>query len=317
MEPINIAIVGSSGAVGTELQELLTERNFPQKELHLYRSSSNPSFAGVDLAFFCVSEELAKELIPKALQENTLCIDASSAYRMDPSVPLVIPEINTEALKKHSGIIASPNCTTTLMLLPLASLHQEFHIRRVIATTYQAVSGAGAKGLDELKKQTEAHLQGIPLSQEVFPYPCAFNVFLHESPYSSSGYCEEEEKMHEETQKILGDPKIQVSATCVRVPVFRVHSLSLNVEFEREVDLEVATKMIGSAEGVELIQDWDKDRFPTAVDAQKKNRILCGRIRSDHTHPRALEMWVVGDQLLKGAALNMIQIAETLYAENP
>ena len=298
---MRIAIIGSTGAVGQELLHLL-----PSQELVLFDSKSPISFEGIDLAFFCVKSEIAKKLIPIARASKTICIDASTAFRHDPSVPLVIPEINAHTLERHQGVIASPNCTTTIMLLPLAPLHKKFQIRRIVAVTYQAVSGAGTKGIKELHQQSEKFLRQEPLSAEVFPTPCAFNVFPHESPQLSSGYVEEEQKMHEETRRILEDDEIRVTATCVRVPVFRVHSASLNVEFARPIDKHRALELLSTTPGVFLKEN------ASALDASGQKPIFCGRIREDHTQPNTLEMWVMGDQLLKGAALNMVQIAEAL-----
>jgi aspartate-semialdehyde dehydrogenase len=292
---MKLAVIGANGAVGTELCRLLEGKNVAS-----FSSTSSICFEGIDLAFFCVSKELSKTLIPEALAHRTLCIDASTAFRKDPTVPLVIPEVNGHALASHRGIIASPNCTTTLCLLPLAPLHRRFRIKRIVATTYQAVSGAGKRGMDELWRQTEQVLQGVPTTSEVFPTQCAFNVFLHEA------YAEEEEKMRFETQKILEDPTIQVSATCVRVPVMRAHSASLNVEFRSPVTAKEAYALLAEAPGVLLREN------ATPLDASGQSPIFCGRIRQDHTQPNTLEMWITADQLLKGAALNMVQIAEAL-----
>ncbi len=300
---MKIAIVGATGAVGKELQSLLSEY---EGELILMDSKSTISFEGVDLAFFCVSSELAKKWIPIARDTGTLCIDSSTAFRSDPEVPLVIPEINAHALKKHNGVIASPNCTTTIMLMPLAPLHKEFQIKRIVASTYQAVSGAGAKAVTELKEQSQAILEGEETDPKVFPYVCAFNVFPHESDMLDSGYVAEEQKMHEESQKILEDSNIAVTATCVRVPVFRVHAVSINVEFMKPITKDAALSLIASMPGVTLKKNT------VSIDGASQHSILCDRVRVDHSQANTLEMWVVGDQLLKGAALNMFQIAKTL-----
>lgn len=305
---MKVAIVGASGVVGKELQALLTERSFPHRELLLFNSSRPPSFSGVDLAFFCVPAEQAKHLIPEARAANVLCIDSSSHFRHDPSVPLVIPEINPEALAEHQGVIASPNCTTTLMLMPLAPVHQKWTIKRIIAATYQAVSGAGARAMEELTTQTRASLDQQPLQVETFPSPCAFNVFPHESAVGDDGFVEEERKMWKETHKILGSSDIGVCATCIRVPVLRSHSIALNVELERPFTKEELQHVLSQAKGVE----FSETRAWTALDATRRNHVVCGKLRLDPTHPRAFTLWVVGDQLLKGAALNMVQIAEEL-----
>lgn len=294
-----IAIVGSKGAVGSELQKLLAG-----KEFVCIDSDSAADFRGIEAAFFCVSSDTAKNLIPKARAEGVLCIDSSTAYRNDPSVPLVIPEINGDTLAAHQGIIASPNCTTTLMLMPLAPLHRKYRIQRIVAATYQAVSGAGAKAVEELKKQSEQVLKRDKITPKIFPVPCAFNVFLHESEKDATGQSLEEKKMHFETQKILADSSISVAATCVRVPVFRVHCQALNIEFVEKIDRDEIIASLQNTPGVAVAEN------PSALDASGSVPILCGRIRIDQTQENTLEMWVVGDQLLKGAALNMVQILE-------
>lgn len=293
---MKIAIVGSSGAVGAELKELLHGKN-----IICFDSKSTISFDGIDLAFFCVSKELATALIKEARKQGVICIDSSTAYREDPEVPLVIPEINRHMLKNHPGIIASPNCTTTLMLLPLAPLHKKYRIKRIVASTYQAVSGAGYKGIEELKEQTKAHLENKAIEPKIFPVSCAFNVFPHEAPDFS-----EATKMHTETQKILEDQSISVSATCIRVPVFRVHCQSLNIEFQKPIDLEEIRELLATASGVKLKENL------SALDARRQKPVFCGSLRQDLSRPNTINLWVVGDQLLKGAALNMAQILDCL-----
>ncbi len=300
---MKIAVVGSSGAVGKEVLSLLNERGI---EPLVFTSSSVVNFESIDLAFFCVGNRVAEELIPQARKSGVLCIDSSSAFRSDPAVPLIIPEINAHSLKNHTGLIASPNCTTTLMLLPLAPLHRRFKIRRVVAATYQAVSGAGEKGIEELKVQSRNYLDGNPSPPVFFPYPCAFNVFPHESPMDETGYVEEERKMHTETQKILEDETVSVTARCIRVPVFRVHSEALNVEFVHPINLKEIHAILEKTPGIIYRKN------PVALDAAFQKPVFCGNLRLDHSQNNTLDLWVVGDQLLKGAALNMIQIAETL-----
>ena len=279
-----IAIVGATGLVGKELQKVLKIRNFPVDELRLFSSKdSAPNFRGVDIAFFCVSASVAEVLIPKALEEGSLCIDSSSAFRMEPHVPLVIPEINPSALKGHKGLIASPNCTPTLMLLALAPLHAVSPIEKIICSSYQAASGAGARALEEMRSKAS----------------------LHESPQNNSGYNEEEEKMHWESQKILGDDSLVVSATCVRVPIPRVHSLSLHCTFKEEIALDQAEELLKNSPGLEWV-----DHAFTTDEASGKEADFCGRLRVARDDPKSLELWVLGDQLLKGAALNSVQIAE-------
>lgn len=301
---MRVAIIGVRGAVGRELEKLIPSRNFPARELLLFDSKATPDFSEIDLAFFCVDASLAKPLIREAVVKGTTCIDASSAFRKDPSVPLVIPEINGQLLHNHRGIIASPNCTTTILLMALFPLHKKAHIKRIVAATYQAVSGAGAKGIVELKEQSKNVLDDRPAVPSFFPSLCAFNVFPHEAAAS------EEEKMVFETRKILEAPQLQVSATCIRVPVFRAHSEVLNVEFCHPLSEKEALSLITDFPGIQYQEG------ATALDASGQNDILLGKVQNDPTQKNTLKFWVVGDQLLKGAALNMIQIAETLCSNS-
>ncbi|MES2121801.1 MAG: aspartate-semialdehyde dehydrogenase, partial [Chlamydiota bacterium] len=238
-------------------------------------------------------------------------------YRMDPEVPLIIPEINPHALKSDSQLIASPNCSTTIMLMALAPLHRHFKIRRVVAATYQAASGAGYKAIQDLLGETKAYLDGLPFERSVIPHPYAFNLFLHNSALHPSGYNDEERKMIFESRKILEDDAIAISATCVRVPVLRAHSEALNVEFCHPVTVEQAQEILSQSPGVALLENRDDNRFPMPVDASGQDLVYYGRIRQDTSHPHALDLWVVGDQLLKGAALNTVQIAELLTQRAP
>ncbi len=329
---MQVAIVGPTGAVGMELLKLLEKRAFPLKRLRLFGSPASIGkklsfkgellpvepidFHGVDLAIFCTSRTVSIELAPLARSAGTIVIDNSSAFRLNPDVPLVIPEINGDTLKTHQGMIASPNCTTTIMLLPLAPLHRRAKIKRIVAATYQAASGAGIAAMEELKEETRAHLSNTPFERTVMPHPYAFNLFPHDSPLLPHGYAEEEMKMLHETRKILGDESIQVTATCVRVPVLRAHAEALNVEFRSELSKEEALALLRTTAGVTLLEDWENNRFPMPSDATESEQVFCGRLRVDQSQVRTLEMWVVGDQLLKGAALNNIQIAEGLVLLN-
>ncbi|HLP41862.1 MAG TPA: aspartate-semialdehyde dehydrogenase, partial [Fibrobacteria bacterium] len=234
-------------------------------------------------------------------------------YRMHEDVPLVVPEINPEDIRKHKGIIANPNCSTIIMALPLFPLHKKFGVKRVVATTYQAASGAGAVAMDELIRETAAHIEGEPFKRTVIPHPYAFNLFPHNSPMTESGYCEEEIKMVKETRKIFHDDGIRVTATCVRVPVLRAHSEALNVEFSREVSPEEIYETLRGAEGVEIFEDRSQNRWPMPLDVSGKDPVLVGRVRRDQSQPNTLDLWVVGDQIRKGAALNAVQIAEKLF----
>jgi len=231
---------------------------------------------------------------------------------MDPNVPLVVPEINPEAIKEHKGIIANPNCSTILMVLPVFPLHKRFKVKRIVAATYQAASGAGAQAMKELQEECVAFAEGKPYTRTVIPQPYAFNLFPHNSAMTPNGYCEEEIKMSKETQKIFKEPGFRITATCVRVPVLRAHSEALNIEFETNVEVEEAYKVLRAAPGVEVLEDRAKNRWPMPIDASGKDPILVGRIRKDLSNPNTLDLWLVGDQIRKGAALNAIQIAELL-----
>lgn len=326
----NIAIVGASGAVGQEILYLLEKRSFPLKRLRCFasprslgktirfRSETIPlellnsnSFDGIDLAFFCAGSKVSKQWIPRV---NCLVIDSSSAFRME--VPLIIPEINAHALRDHKNVLASPNCAATILLMPLFTLHRLYRVKRIVASTYQAASGGGAHLLEELLKETRAFLENRPYANSL-PFPYAFNLYPHNSQLHLSGYVEEEIKMQEETRKILEDPEIRVSATCVRVPVLRAHSVSANVEFHRPFSLDTIYGALQGVPGLKVFENRLENRFPTPLDAAGKDEVYCGRMRIDPSQPNTLEFWSVGDQLLKGAALNAVQIAELIYSGNP
>jgi len=324
----NVAIIGATGAVGREILSILEERSFPLQNVRCFASSRSQgktlfyktntapievlnenSLSDIELAFFCAGSAVSKEWIPKT---NCFVIDSSSAFRS--SVPLIIPEINAHILKKEHRIIASPNCAATVLLMPLAPLHRLFGVKRVVVSTYQAASGAGAHWVRELENETKAFLEKSPYNPTL-PYPYAFNLFPHQSPLSPCGYAEEEIKILQETRKILADETIQLSATCIRVPVLRAHSLSANVEFHRPFTLDKVYEALQKTSGIQLFQDPSNNRFPTPLDATGKDEILCGRFRIDPSQPNTLEFWAVGDQLRKGAALNAVQIAECLRAK--
>jgi aspartate-semialdehyde dehydrogenase len=331
----SIAIVGATGAVGRELIALLERRRFPVSQLRCFASPrsvgktvsfqneaipiealGHDSFKGVDIALFSAGRVVALEFAPQAVETGACVIDNSSAFRMDPEVPLVIPEINPDAMQTHRGIIASPNCSTTIMLMALAPLHRAFQIKRVVATTYQAASGAGALAMEELQLETQAVLEGRSFKRSVMPFPYAFNLFTHNSPFTESGYAEEELKMLHETRKILRDDAIGIHATCVRVPVLRAHSEALNVCFHHPVTVSQAYEILQKAPGLKILENRITNRFPMPIDATGQDSVFCGRIREDLSQPNTLDLWVVGDQLLKGAALNAVQIAE-LYVDTP
>jgi aspartate-semialdehyde dehydrogenase len=327
----HVAVVGATGAVGQEMLRVLQQRRFPVRKLTLLASARSKgkrmqfgeesvevkelradSFEGVEIALFSAGGGRSKEFAPAAVKSGAVVIDNSSAYRMDPDVPLVVPEINAEAVRGHKGIIATPNCSTIAMVVPLNPLHKAFQVRRVNASTYQAASGGGAAAMEELVEGTRAKLEERAFTPSVMPYPYAFNLFPHNSALDADGYCEEEVKMVRETHKILGDANIRVNATCVRVPVLRAHSEALNIEFTQDVSPEAAYAVLKEAPGVEIFEDRAANRWATPLDASGRDPVLVGRIRRDRSQPNTLDLWLVSDQLLKGAALNAVQIAELL-----
>lgn len=331
----NVAILGATGAVGTELLALLEERNFPSGKLKVLASErsagksikfagediiieavNESSFDGVDIVLASAGGSISKQWLPIATKAGAVSIDNSSAFRMHPDVPLIVPEVNPEAAANHKGIIANPNCTTILMAVAIYPLHQVQPIQRIIAATYQSASGAGARAMEEVKVQSQAILNGEPAIPEILPYPLAFNLFPHNSPMTDNSYCEEEMKMVNETRKIFGDSDIRISATCVRVPVLRAHSEAINLEFLHPFPVEKAREILAEAAGVELVEDFSKNYFPMPIDASGKDDVLVGRIRQDISHPNGLELWLCGDQIRKGAALNAVQIAELLIAKS-
>lgn len=325
-----VAIAGATGAVGVEMIQVLERRKFPVDELRLLASKrsvgktlpylgrqipvqelTEDSLKGCQLALFSAGSSISKQYAGACLRHNCLMVDNSSAFRMQPNVPLVVPEVNPEHAHKHQGIIANPNCTTIIMLTALAPLHREVPIKRIVAATYQAASGAGHAAMEELELSTRAYLDGKPYTPKVLPQPYAFNLFPHNSPWKDDvGYCEEELKMLNETRKMLGDDQIRVTATCVRVPVLRTHAEALNVEFSGDMSVARAYALLAKAPGVTVLEDRAKNRWPMPIDVAGKDDVYVGRIRADHSQERTLDFWVVGDQLLKGAALNAVQCAE-------
>jgi aspartate-semialdehyde dehydrogenase len=328
-----VAILGATGAVGAELLQLLEERNFPISQLKLLASARSAGqkikfrgewlqveavedgvFEGVDLVLASAGGTASRLWAPQAVAAGAVVIDNSSAFRMDDKVPLVVPEVNPDAVLQHQGIIANPNCTTILMSVAIWPLHQVQPIQRVVAATYQSASGAGARAMEELKVQAQAILNGETPPTECFPYPLAFNLFPHNSDLEQNGYCTEEIKMIQETRKIFGVPELRVSATCVRVPVLRAHSEALNIEFKKPFKVEEARQILSNAPGVKLVEDWEQNYFPMPIEASGRDEVLVGRIRQDLSHACGLELWLSGDQIRKGAALNAIQIAELLLS---
>ncbi|MBD2326984.1 aspartate-semialdehyde dehydrogenase [Alkalinema sp. FACHB-956] len=330
-----VAILGATGAVGTELLALLEERQFPISELKLLASPrsagvtlpfqgqnilveavNEDSFKGVDIVLASAGASISKAWVDRIVEAGAVMIDNSSAFRMVPEIPLVVPEVNPEAARNHRGVIANPNCTTILMSVAIYPLHQVQPIRRIVAATYQSASGAGARAMEEVRVQSQAILNGETPTPEILPYPLAFNLFPHNSKLGDNGYCEEEMKMVNETRKIFGASDLRITATCVRVPVLRAHSEALNLEFDRPFDVEKARELVRQAPGVELVEDWEKNYFPMPMDASGKDDVLVGRIRQDISNPNGLEVWLCGDQIRKGAALNAVQIAELLVEKS-
>ena len=331
----NVAILGATGAVGTELLALLEQRNFPLDQLKILASErsagksisfagenliveavTDSSFDNVDIVLASAGGSISKQWLPIAVKAGAVSIDNSSAFRMHPDVPLVVPEVNPEAAALHKGIIANPNCTTILLTVAIYPLHQVQPIKRIVAATYQSASGAGARAMEEVKVQAQAILNDQPARPEIFPYPLAFNLFPHNSPMTDNNYCEEEMKMVNETRKIFGDQDIRITATCVRVPVLRAHSEAINLEFAHPFSPAKAKEILATAPGVKLVEDFSKNYFPMPIDASGKDDVLVGRIRQDISHPNGLELWLCGDQIRKGAALNAVQIAELLIAKS-
>ncbi len=327
----HIAIAGATGAVGAELLRVLERRNFPVASIRAlasgnsagkklsFRNQSVPveelrenSFNGIDIAFFSAGGERSRKFVPIARDAGAVVIDNSSTFRMDPDVPLVIPEINPEDVKKHRGVIANPNCTTAVALMALYPLHRAFGVKRVFAASYQAVSGSGARAIAELKEQVQANAENRQSAPQVYPHPIAFNVLPHVDIFLESGYTKEEMKMQDEGRKIMHLPKFQASVTCVRVPVYRAHSVAVSAEFEKPVSVEQAQEVLAKAPGLELVDEPKKNRYPMPLDVAGKDNCQVGRVRRDCALENGLAFWVSGDQLLKGAALNAVQIAELL-----
>ena len=327
----HVAIAGATGAVGTEFLKLLEARDFPMKSLRLLASSRSAgsklkfrgenleveeltpkSFKGIDIAFFSAGGSRSKEFAPHAVDSGAVVIDNSSAFRMDEKVPLVVPEINPKQAFEHQGLIANPNCSTIQMVVALNPIHRAANIQRVVVSTYQAVSGAGASAMEELKQQLRAWANDEPMKQEVFPTQIAFNLFPHIDVFQDNGYTKEEMKMVHETRKIMNAPNMQISATCVRVPVLRTHSEAVWVETEKPLSESEARELFEKEPGIVVQDERESGGYPTPWHITETQETYVGRIRKDISHPNGLTFWVVADQLYKGAALNAIQIAEVL-----
>ncbi|MBI2515417.1 MAG: aspartate-semialdehyde dehydrogenase [Opitutae bacterium] len=329
-----VGIVGATGAVGQELIDLLLARQFPLAELRLLASARSAgrnldvvgkkltvqearpeAFAGLDIALFAAEGSIAKALAPEAVKRGCLVLDKSSAFRMSPDVPLVIPEINLAATRGHRGIIASPNCSTAIALMGLYPLHLKFGVKRVVFATYQSVSGTGADAIDELEAQTQAYAKGEELPRKVYPYQIFQNLIPHIDSFGADGYTGEETKMREESRKIMGLPALRVSAICVRVPVVRAHSVAVSAEFERPVDVAAARAALAAFPGAELLDDPANKVYPTPLAFTRQVKCGVGRVRLDTALDNGLSFFVSGDNLWKGAALNSIQIAEAMIRE--
>ncbi len=327
----NIAIVGASGAVGIELLRVMKRRNFPVGNLRLLASARSAgkklefsgqeypvetltagSFEGIDVAFFSAGAGISKEFAPAAVAAGAVVVDNSSAFRMDENVPLVVPEVNGGDVASHKGIIANPNCTTAITLMALHPLHCAFGVRRIFAASYQAVSGSGARAIEELRRQNVALVNDQPLLPEVYPHPIASNVIPQVDQFLDNGYTREEMKLQNEGRRILHHPAFLASVTCVRVPVYRAHSIAVQAEFERPVDLVEARRAIEAAQGIVLVDDPAQNAYPMPAHFAGKDDCAVGRLRRDIALDNGLAFWVCGDQLLKGAALNAVQIAERL-----
>jgi aspartate-semialdehyde dehydrogenase len=330
---VNVAIAGATGAVGQEFLTVLAERRFPIKNLKLLASArsvgkemqfadknypveelDHDSFEDVQIAFFSAGGSISKEFAPSAVKSGAVVIDNTSAFRMKEGIPLVIPEVNPEMIRKHVGIIANPNCSTIIMNVPVWPLHKANRIKRIIVSTYQAVSGAGAWGLYELENQMKQSASGLAIVKEKFPHQIVNNLFSHNTKIAENGYNEEENKMVNETRKIFGDPRIMVTATCIRVPIPRAHSESINLEFERPMSPQQVREILSKAPGITIVDDAEANHFPMPLEASGQDNVLVGRIRQDISREdgRGIEMFVSGDQIRKGAATNAVQIAEKL-----
>jgi aspartate-semialdehyde dehydrogenase len=329
----NLAIAGVTGAVGQEFLKIIEERDFPfdslkvlasgrsagkkipfKKKEYIVELLTKDSFTGVDIALFSAGASRSKEFAPAAVDAGAVVVDNSSAFRMDPDVPLVIPEINSNKIKEHKGIIANPNCSTIIGIVPVWPLHKANPVKRMIVSTYQAASGAGMSAMLELENQTREILEGKEPTCEAFKYPIAFNCFSHDSALGPNGYNLEEIKMVNETRKIFDCPDIMITATCIRIAVLRSHCESINLEFADSITPDQIRNLLSTAPGVQVLDDREHNRFPMPIDANGKNNIFVGRIRQDESlsDNRGINIWVAGDQLRKGAALNAVQIAEKL-----
>lgn len=342
-QSFNVAVVGATGAVGQQIVRLLEERDFPVNTLKLLSSARSAgkkvifkgqevtveeatpdSFEGVHIALFSAGGDISKALAPHAVRHGAVCIDNTNAFRMDPNTPLVVPEVNSDRIADHNGIIANPNCSTIQMVAALKPLYDRYGIDRIIASTYQAVSGAGNQAIDELKRQSKSVLEGEEVNPDILPvgslpvkHQIAFNAIPQIDKFQDNGYTLEEMKMVNETKKIMEDESIHVTTTCVRIPVVYGHSESVYVELKQDYDLDEVKALLQNAPGITLVDDPANQAYPLATDAAGKSDVFVGRLRRDLGHERGLNMWIVSDNLLKGAAWNAVQIAEIIAAKTP
>jgi aspartate-semialdehyde dehydrogenase len=331
MKTQNIAVVGATGAVGVEILRVLERRNFPVGKLRLFASErsvgkmlefrgkpypvellAKDGFKGTDIAFFSAGAGRSREFAPAAKAAGAIVIDNSSAFRMAPDVPLVVPEVNARDLRRHSGIIANPNCTAMILAVAVWPIHQAVGIRRIVVSTYQSASGAGASGMQELEDQVHDYAEGKPITRRAFPHQIAFNVFSHNTKMAENGYNEEENKVVEETRKIFHAPELAILPTCIRVPVLRAHAESVALELEAPMSPDEARELLRRSPGIKIVDDPAANHFPMPLEASGDLDVHVGRIRRDLGNPNGLALFVAGDQLLKGAAWNAVQIAEEL-----
>lgn len=329
--PQNIAIVGATGAVGVEILRVLERRNFPVASLKLLASARSvgktlefkgkpykveelkaSAFKGVDIAFFSAGATRSREFVPAAKAAGAVVVDNSSAFRMDPNTPLVVPEVNPGDLVRHNGVIANPNCTAAILATAVWPIHQAAGVKKIVVSTYQSASGAGAAAMQELEDQVHQHAGGKEVTRSVFPHQIAFNVFSHNTKVAENGYNEEENKVVEETRKMFHMPELAIVPTCIRVPVLRAHSEAITLELEKPLSPAKAREILGKAPGIKIVDDREANHFPMPLEASGDLDIHVGRIRADLSNPNGLVLFVAGDQLLKGAAWNAVQIAEEL-----
>lgn len=328
---VRVAVLGATGAVGMEMLRIMEERHFSAEDItllsstrnagttlvwrgeqHVVREATPDAFRGIDIVLSAVGSDVASTLLPEAVSRGAVAVDNSSAFRLDPHVPLVVPEVNPGDVAWHRGIIANPNCSTIIALVAVKPLHDFAAVRRMVVSTYQAVSGAGSAGVDELQAQVHAHVRGELPHANVFPHPIAFNVIPHIDSFGENGYTGEEMKMQNEARKILHTPDLRISCTCVRVPVFRSHSEAITIETERPLSAAKTRELLRNAPGVRLVDDPARNDYPMPLQAAGQDLILVGRIRQDISADNSLVLWVSGDQVRKGAATNAVQIAELL-----